>query len=251
MFKTEPQSPNVLDFFDSENRNVHVFHCTTTSFDEHPVRITSICVRFGGTGEKGSFVPEYSPLSRDELDTWETEMLAKFQQFMQNNPRVRWVHWSMTDDKFGWPLIRRRSFQLKITDHTEDLIELNLNRYLEQEYGAGYERHPHFYSLIKRNGLTHPDLLHGKEEAELGADLNKASVAKLLNSCKAKTDALYEILRAAETGKLKTNPVSWPAIRKTLSRFGLISYLAGLITPAVAGWLIPLAIQSLIKMWHH
>jgi hypothetical protein len=33
--------------------------------------------------------------------------------------------------------------------------------------------------------------------------LNKASIAKLLSSCKAKTDAIYEILRAAEIGKLK------------------------------------------------
>ena len=76
MFKTKPQSPNVLDFFNSENRNVHVIHCTTTSFDEHPARITSICVRFGGTGEKRSFVPENSPLSKDELHAWEGEILV-------------------------------------------------------------------------------------------------------------------------------------------------------------------------------
>jgi hypothetical protein len=25
----------------------------------------------------------------------------------------------MTDDKFGWPLIRRRSLEHKITDHTQ------------------------------------------------------------------------------------------------------------------------------------
>jgi hypothetical protein len=59
------------------------------------------------------------PLSKNEIDAWEKEILAKFQDFMEKNPRVRWVHWSMTDDKFGWPLIRRRSLEHKITDHTQ------------------------------------------------------------------------------------------------------------------------------------
>lgn len=144
MLKTKQQTTNVLDFFHSENRNVHVIHCTTTSFHEHPTRITSICARFGGIGEKRAFVPEHPPLSKNEIDAWEKEILAKFQDFMEKNPRVRWVHWSMTDDKFGWPLIRRRSLEHKITDHTQDLIELNLNHYLEQEYGAGYESTPTF-----------------------------------------------------------------------------------------------------------
>ena len=31
-----------------------------------------------------------------ELDAWETEMLEKFQGFMEKYPRVRWVHWSMS-----------------------------------------------------------------------------------------------------------------------------------------------------------
>ncbi len=251
MLKTKQQTTNVLDFFHSGNRNVHVIHCTTTSFDEHPTRITSICARFGGTGEKRAFVPEHPPLSNNEIDAWEREILAKFQDFMEKNPRIRWVHWSMTDDKFGWPLIRRRSLEHSINDHTEDLIELNLNHYLEQEYGPGYEKHPHFYNLIKRNGITHPDILQGKQEAELAADLNKASIAKLLSSCKAKTDAIYEILRAAESGKLKTNPRTWSAVSRTLSRFkGSLYYLAGLITSAIAGWLIPLAIQWLATSHH-
>lgn len=246
MFKTKPQSPNVLEFFDSANHNVHVIHCTTTSFDEHPVRITSICVRFGGTGEKRSFVPERPPLSKDHLDTWETEILARFQDFMQKNPRVRWVHWSMTDDKFGWPLIRRRSLEHKITDYTEDLIELNLNHYLEQKYGAGYEKHRHFYNLIKRNRLTHPDILQGKEEAELAGDLNRASVAKLLSSCKAKTDAIHEIHRAAANGTLKTNPFTKAAFLKQMSWLsGILLYLAGLLTSSILGSLIQQAWQYL------
>ena len=119
MLKTKQQTTNVLDFFHSENRNVHVIHCTTTSFHEHPTRITSICARFGGTGEKRAFVPDHPPLSKNEIDAWEKEILAKFQDFMEKNPRVRWVHCSMTDDKFGWPLIRRRSLEHKITDHTQ------------------------------------------------------------------------------------------------------------------------------------
>jgi hypothetical protein len=91
--------------------------------------------------------------------------------------------------------------------------------------------------------------LGGKQEADLGADLNKTSVAKLLSSCKAKTDALHDILRAAETGKLKTR--TWPAILRKLSKFkGLVSYVAGVITSAIAGWLIPLAIQWLIRSHH-
>jgi hypothetical protein len=67
MLKTKQQTTNVLDFFHSENRNVHVIHSTTTSFDEHPTRITSICARIGGTGEKRGFVPEHPPLSKNEI----------------------------------------------------------------------------------------------------------------------------------------------------------------------------------------
>ena len=33
MFNAKPRSANVLDFFHSENQNVHVIHCTTTSFE--------------------------------------------------------------------------------------------------------------------------------------------------------------------------------------------------------------------------
>jgi hypothetical protein len=39
---------------------------------------------------------------------------------------------------------RESELEHKITDHTQDLIELNLNHYLEQEYGAGYESTPTF-----------------------------------------------------------------------------------------------------------
>jgi hypothetical protein len=62
------QRPNILDFFHSDDRNVRVIHCTTTSFDEHPTRVTSMCVRFGETGEKHAFAREHPPLSNNELD---------------------------------------------------------------------------------------------------------------------------------------------------------------------------------------
>src|SRR5260221_731753 len=99
MLKTKQQTTNVLDFFHSGNRNVHVIHCTTTSFDEHPTRITSICARFGGTGEKRAFVPEHPPLSNNEIDAWEREILAKFQDFMKKNPRT-WSAVSRTLSRF-------------------------------------------------------------------------------------------------------------------------------------------------------
>jgi hypothetical protein len=88
---------------------------------------------------------------------------------MKQNPRIRWVHWSMTDDKFEWPLIRRRSAEHGITDYTEGLADLNLNWFLEQKYGASYEKHPHLYSLIERNRFSHPEILPGKAEASLAS----------------------------------------------------------------------------------
>jgi hypothetical protein len=77
---------DVLEFFHSENRNVYVIHCTTTSFEEYLVRVTSICVRCGETGEKYAFVPEHSPAAPGDIDSWESEVLTKFQKFLEKNP---------------------------------------------------------------------------------------------------------------------------------------------------------------------
>jgi hypothetical protein len=95
--------------------------------------------------------PEYPPVSPTDLDIWEKEILTEFQEFMRSHPRIRWIHWSMTDDKFGWPLIQRRSAEHQMTDYTEGLIDLNLNHFLEEKYGNNYEKHGHLYNLIRRN----------------------------------------------------------------------------------------------------
>ena len=136
MPKTRKRPTNIAEFFRSEDPNVYVIHCTTTSFEEHPVRITSICIRRTKTCQDRAFVPEHPPLSPNALDVWEKEILTDFQEFMKTNPRIRWVHWSMTGDNFGWPLIQHRSAEQQIIDYTDGLIDLNLNRFLEQKYGT-------------------------------------------------------------------------------------------------------------------
>jgi hypothetical protein len=158
MARPKNRLTNIPEFFRSDDPNVYVIHCTTTSFEEHPVRITSICIRRTQTRQERAF----APLSAKDLDVWEKEILTEFQEFMRLNQRIRWVHWSMTDDKFGWPLIQRRSAEHQIMDYTVGLIEVNLNHFLEQKYGRSYEKHGHLYNLIKRNGFTHPEILRGR-----------------------------------------------------------------------------------------
>lgn len=228
----------VTEFFSSEDPNVYVIHCTTTDFNEHPVRLTSICIRHTKSSRERVFIPRSSPAQTTNIDDWEREILKEFQEFMQTNPRVRWVHWSMTGENFGWPLIQRRSAEHGIPDYTEGLIDLNLNRFLERKYGANYEKHGHFYNLIKRNRFTHPEMLSGTDEAALAKDLNKESIAKLINSCGAKADAIHEVLQAEETGKLKTSPLTKETLFDKLSWIkSVMLFLAGTAAKYAYDWI--------------
>jgi hypothetical protein len=248
MSNTKKRPISIPEFFRPEDPNVYVIHCTTSSFDEHPVRITSICIRRTKTRQERAFVPEYPPVSPTDLDIWEKEILTEFQEFMRSHPRIRWIHWSMTDDKFGWPLIQRRSAEHQITDYTDGLIDLNLNHFLEQKYGNNYEKHGHLYNLIRRNGFNHPEILGGKEEAKLANELNKASIAKLLNSCKAKTDVIQEILQAEEDRNLKTNPFTKEALfRKFAAVKTPVVFLAGCLAQYLCGLLLQQIYQYITK----
>jgi len=70
------------------------------------------------------------------------------------------------DTTFGWPLLEHQYRTLvgrSLPIHEDQLVDFHAA--LAHEYGPDFVPRPRFLNLVKRNGLTCPELLHGVEEA--------------------------------------------------------------------------------------
>src|SRR4029079_8515013 len=95
----------------------------------------------------------------------ERTLLEEFGCFLERMrekyPQTWWIHWAMRDTTFGWPLLGHRHRALlegRLPVQEEQLVDFHAA--LVHEYGPDFAPRPRFLNLVKRNGLSSPELLH-------------------------------------------------------------------------------------------
>lgn len=174
-------------------------------------RITSLAVRFLGSGQTISFSihqqAEFEGVGkrqiREEYDQLEKKMLDAFYKFVERYSGCQWVHWNMRDANYGFEAISHRYRVLggKATE-IQDANKIDLARAMHDILGPKYIEHPRLYRLLERNEMVPRNLLSGEEEATA---FENSEYVRLHQSTLSKVDALMNVAEAAIMDRLQCN----------------------------------------------
>ncbi|MEQ7050715.1 hypothetical protein ABN764_08610 [Paenibacillaceae sp. P-4] len=191
-----------------------IIHYSCESFYDIPdgksPRITSIAVRFYGTGQTVSFsIHKAAELKgttlsniEQDYDLFEKDMLNEYFKFVKTHKDYFWVHWNMRDINYGFEAINHRFSVLKgKPEIIPDSHKIDLSKILQELYGSLYIGHPRLENILDFNGIHRKDFLTGKEEAL--AFENKEYV-KLHQSTLRKVDVMQSLLERTAEDRLKT-----------------------------------------------
>ncbi|MDX6806422.1 hypothetical protein [Terrihabitans rhizophilus] len=231
-------------------------HYSCESFyktDGRSPRITSIAARRYGSGQTISFsIHKMAEIDcvpmdriRDHYDALERKMLDEFYEFIAENAHVKWVHWNMRDENYGFEAIKRR-YQVLGGSPRASVPEQNridLARLLVDRYGRDYTGHPRLESLVMSNAMTTTGFLNGQEESDAW---DQGRFLDLHRSTLRKVDLFGAIISRVEDGSLKTQS-GWLArvlgavqAHPVISGLVLFGSLAGALAALVNGaqWLL-------------
>lgn len=192
--------------------SVLFIHYSCESFYDRPngmsPRITSIAVRFLGSGQTKSFsIHQQAELAgkmgneiTPHYDEYEREMLEKFYKFLEQFSACKWVHWNMRDANYGFEAIAHR-FRVLGGDPVEiqDTNKIDLARILYDFLGSKYVSHPRFHNLLLKNDMVPVNFMLGAEEA---AAFGNGEYVKLHQSTLSKVDAITNLAEVAVEDKL-------------------------------------------------
>lgn len=211
-FQRYNEARKILKDVFEHKHTVICIHYSCESFYDRPggtsPRVTSIAVRFLGTGQTKSFsIHQQAELSKTEqddipkrYDCLEKKMLDEFYSFVTQYNTHKWVHWNMRDGNYGFEAIAHRYSVLGGTPKAiHDTQKIDLARVMHQFLGPKYVPHPRMAKLLARNNMTPRNFLSGAEEAE--AFIN-CEYVKLHQSTLCKVDAISDIAEAAISDRL-------------------------------------------------
>lgn len=215
-----------------KNKSVIIHYSCESFITSHgrTPRVTSICVRYLGTGQTKSFSihlqaqfdkKDFNNLNYSEYDEIEKKMLNEFQKFVKAHKDFKWIHWNMRDSNYGFEAISNR---YKILGgnffEIEEDRRYDLPKILGKIYTHEYENHKpdgKLLNLANRNSITAHDALKGFEESEA---YNNKEYLKLHKSTLRKVDIIDTIIDRVDKNELKIN-VSKTAVYG-LTIFGMV-----------------------------
>ena len=193
--------------------SVLFIHYSCESFydrsDGSSPRITSIAVRFLGSGQTKSFSihqeAELKNISTSDImqhyDELERSMLDNFASFCARYSACKWVHWNMRDGNYGFEAIAHRHRVLGGSPcDLQDTNKIDLARLFHDYLGPKYIAHPRFQRLLERNDMIPRNFLPGKDEADAFA---RQEYVKLHQSTLSKVDTLSNLAEYAAEDRLK------------------------------------------------
>ena len=246
-----------------ENKNkaliVH-YSCESfiTSHGRTP-RVTSICIKYIGTGQVKSFSihlqaqfdkKDFNNLTDEEYDSVEKNMLNAFSKFVSKHKSHKWIHWNMRDSNYGFEAINNR---IKILGgkqfEIEDDLKTDFPQVLGKIFTFGYEMNKpkgRLLNLAYRNNISQINALTGKEEAEA---FDNKEYLKLHLSTLRKVDVINTIIANLEDGTLKVKPSTKQIYG--LSFQGIIEIIKSspwlLLVMSILGYLIGTVLEPYIQ----
>lgn len=178
-------------------------------------RIASIVMRNLASGQTVSFSIHQEldllrlPLEHafQSMDALELAMLDKFFRVLAQNTGARFVHWRMSDVRYGFSAIEHRYRVLGGRPHSvPEHQRFDVSILLADSYGSDYAPSPHFESLAGKNKLSLTGYIAGKAEPEV---FNRGEFAAVLRSNIAKVTIIAAVVQRMFDGSLKTNASAW------------------------------------------
>ena len=253
------ESISILRKLFENQHDVLFIHYSCESFYDRPdgtsPRITSLAVRFLGSGQTISFsIHQQAELEgveagkiSEQYDQLEKKMLDAFYNLVERYSGCQWVHWNMRDANYGFEAISHRYRVLggKAIE-IQHSNKVDLARTMHDILGPKYIEHPRLYRLLERNEMVPRNLLSGEEEA---IAFENSEYVRLHQSTLSKVDALVNVAEAAIMDRLRCNNGYFKRRGSTLPTAALIvrdhpSFAVVSITVAVVGLVI-----GIIKLW--
>lgn len=212
-FKKFSEAQKLLSELFEIPHSVLFIHYSCESFYDRPdgssPRITSIAVKFLGSGQTKSFsIHQEAELKKtlnaditQRYDEFEKSMLDKFACFSEKYSGCKWVHWNMRDSNYGFEAIayRHRVLEGKPFE-LQDTNKVDLAQLLHDYLGPKYVEHPRFQRLLQRNNMIPRNFLSGKDEADA---FSRQEYVKLHQSTLSKVDAIFNLAEYAAEDRLK------------------------------------------------
>lgn len=191
------------------NENTYFIHYASNGFynGSNPAPKVSCIILYNLKNDKciNFSISEHIDNDLRDIELAESELLADFNSFVNQNSEIYFIHWNMTAKGFGFNAIKARADELCIefpTIEEENLFDLSSYVAYIAEKKLSIKQILWFNSL-----LIGDDYLDGKTEAEYfdkgkfkeilySVDLKVrgfADVAKLIQENKLKTEAPYQI----------------------------------------------------------
>lgn len=197
-------------------QSFYIIHYSCQSlFDDNDglsPRITSVSIQHLSTNQAISFsthaIAEELKIEREfihkNLDSIETELLNRLNNFISERRDHYWVHWNMRNLSYGFEHIEHRYRVLGGANMSIIPVErrINLNDMLLEHFGDGYVEHPRLQKLMDLNGGVHRDFLSGSEEVEA---FKNNEFIKLHKSTLCKTGFYVRVINKILKGELNTN----------------------------------------------
>lgn len=262
-----------LNEYMSKKENYYFIHYSCENFhDDLPYKKGNRIIAIGVLNAKTQSVQLFSlknsatilnvviddNTDEETLNKIELNLLKNYFSFLSHNRNLKFIHWRMNNDCYGFKCLERRFKSLGGDDDDLFILDenntLNLSLLLTQKYGSNYARAINnnkgsMYTLFDINNIKKEGVLSGKEEAEA---IYKKNYDKVYFSLIAKLDALYEVVNLSANNKLKTYNSTFKSIYGT-GIFGVIQYihdnaiLAFLFS--IFGWILGLVVQYILKNW--
>jgi hypothetical protein len=178
-------------------------------------RVAAIAARNVASGEAFSFsIATEAELQRltpiqilSRLDDLERRLLTAYFEFLEVNRAMRFMHWNMGDQKFGFTAIEHRARLLGIEPFAiPESNRLDLAKLLVDIYGRGYAGRQPREQLASRNNLPLQGFLSGAEEADR---FERGDYRAVLNSTLVKVRLYGDIAQLACDRTLKTRAGWW------------------------------------------
>ncbi len=213
--KKRKKAKDTLSNLINNDDNILIIHYSCESFydieDGRTPRVTSIAIRFFGSGQTKSFsihkIAEREGLALNKIeshyDNLEYKMLNEYFEFVKEHKNFNWIHWNMRDINYGFEAIKNR-FSVLGGDPVKinESKKFDLARIIVSLYGLNYIGHPRLKSLVEKNNITKRDFLTGKKEAEC---FENKEFVKLHQSTLRKVDIFQTIIERWANNSLKTN----------------------------------------------
>lgn len=204
-----------LEQLNGNSRHVLIIHYSCESFydieEGRTPRITSIAVRFVGTGQTKSFsIHKIAELKNikiaqidEQYDELEKEMLTEYFVFVSQYREYEWLHWNMRDINYGFEAIEHRfSIVNGLPVYIDDSRKHDMARLIMDIYGPNYSGHPRLEKLVDKNEISNRAFLNGEQEATAFKDKD---FVRLHQSTLRKVEVLHTIMDRTLNNSLKTD----------------------------------------------